>query len=105
MLGRMEDKGIKRSKIILDPGIGFGKSAEQSFAILKNIDRLQSLGVQVLVGHSRKSFLSLFTDKPSGERDPETLAVSCFLAARGVDYLRVHDVKSHAAMLRMKAVL
>ncbi len=91
--------------IIIDPGIGFGKTARQSLAIIKNITRIKSLGTKVMVGHSRKSFLSLFTDKKAEERDPETLVISSYLAGRGVDYLRVHDVKSHAAMLKIRASL
>lgn len=91
--------------IIIDPGIGFGKTAEQSFAILKNISWLQSLGARVMVGHSRKSFLSLFTDKKAEERDPETLLLSHYLAVKKVDYLRVHDVKSHVSMLKIKEAL
>jgi len=105
LLERAEKEGLNRSRIVLDPGIGFGKTAEQSLALIKHIARIKSLGVPVMVGHSRKSFLSLFTDKPPQERDPETLAVSCYLAAQQVDYLRVHDVKSHAPMLRIQAAL
>jgi dihydropteroate synthase len=101
-LAKAEKQGVKRSQIVLDPGIGFGKTAEQSLALIKHIARLKALGARVLVGHSRKSFLALFTDKPATARDPETLAVSVYLAAQPVDYLRVHDVKSHAAMLRIR---
>jgi dihydropteroate synthase len=104
-LARAQQAGIDTARIVLDPGIGFGKSAEHSLALIKGITRLKALGVPVMVGHSRKSFLSLFTDKKSGDRDPETLAVSCYLAEQGVDYLRVHDVKSHAAMLRIRSAL
>lgn len=91
--------------VIIDPGIGFGKTPEQSFAIIKNIAKLKSLGTRVMVGHSRKSFLSLFTDKPSALRDPETVLFSDYLAGEGVDYLRVHDVKSHVAMLKIRQAL
>lgn len=91
--------------IIIDPGIGFGKTPEQSFAIIKNIQWIQSLGVKVLVGHSRKSFFSLFTNKEAKDRDPETVLLSHYLAVKRVDYLRVHDVKSHISMLKIKEVL
>jgi dihydropteroate synthase len=104
-LVQAEMAGIERAHIVLDPGIGFGKAREQSLALIKDIARLKALGAPVMVGHSRKSFLSLFTDKPSGARDPETLAVSWHLAALQVDYLRVHDVKSHRAMLNIQAAL
>ena len=105
ILKRADGQGLDLSHVVLDPGIGFGKTASQSLALIKDIARLKAQGSPVLVGHSRKSFLSLFTDKPSAARDPETLAVSCFLAGQGVDYLRVHDVKSHAAMLRIREAL
>lgn len=91
--------------IIIDPGIGFGKDAAQSLSLIKGVARLQSLGAPIMVGHSRKSFLSLFTDKQAAQRDPETLAVSHYLAQQGVDYLRVHDVKSHHAMLKIREAL
>lgn len=86
--------------IIIDPGIGFGKTAQQSLEILIRIARVQSLGTPVLIGHSRKSFLSLFTDRKASERDPETLFFSGYLARQEVDYLRVHDVKNHTEMLK-----
>lgn len=105
LLAQAEEAGIRRTHIVLDPGIGFGKTAGQSLALIKDIVRFCELGVPVTVGHSRKSFLSLFTDKKSEQRDPETLAISWYLAERRVHYLRVHDVKSHAAMLRIRAAL
>jgi dihydropteroate synthase len=86
---------------VIDPGIGFGKTAAQSLALVKNIARIQSLGAEVMVGHSRKSFLARFTGKKAADRDTETLVVSEYLARRKVDYLRVHDVKSHAVMIRI----
>ncbi|HEU5047874.1 MAG TPA: dihydropteroate synthase [Rickettsiales bacterium] len=91
--------------IIIDPGIGFGKNAEQSLSLIKNIGHLKALGVEIMGGHSRKSFLSLFTDKPAAQRDPETLIISQYLVRQGVDYLRVHDVKSHYAMLKINEAL
>jgi dihydropteroate synthase len=105
LLAQLERAGVERLRIILDPGIGFGKTPEQSFTLIKNIAQLKALGLPVLVGHSRKSFLSLFTTKPSAARDPETLIVSYYLASQNVDYVRVHDLKSHAAMLRIRGAL
>jgi dihydropteroate synthase len=98
-LKEVEYAGLSRSWIILDPGIGFGKTARQSMAIITGIARLKQLGVPILVGHSRKSFLSQLTDKPAAERDAQTMELSRTLVAQGIDYLRVHDVKSHAAIL------
>jgi len=95
----------KYPNAIIDVGIGFGKTAQQSLAIIKNISRIKSLGADVMVGHSRKSFLSLFCDKPAKERDPETLIISSYLIDQKVDYLRVHDVKSHSSLLKIRKCL
>ncbi len=95
----MEKKGIARERLILDPGIGFGKTPMQSIAIITRIRELQWLGLPLLVGHSRKSFLGLFTDAPAAERDDATLAFSAGLCMRGVNYLRVHNVQRHRGLL------
>lgn len=95
-LFQLERSGIAPTRLIFDPGIGFGKTSAQSLAIVRDIAKLKSLGVPVMVGHSRKSFLANF-----GDRDKATLAVSQQLAAQGVDFLRVHDVASHRQMLDM----
>ena len=94
----------KHPNIIIDVGIGFGKTAQQSLSIIKNISRIKSLGAEIMVGHSRKSFLSLFCHKPAKERDPETLVISSYLIGQKVDYLRVHDVRSHASLLKIKSL-
>jgi len=90
----LEQQGISRNRIIFDPGIGFGKTAEQSFYIIQHISRLNELGVRVLVGHSRKRFLDLFTNKPFAERDVETTFISKQYLQK-VDYLRVHNIAMH----------
>lgn len=92
-LKRLQNAGIDRDRIIFDPGIGFGKTVKQSRALIDRISEFHVLGVPLLVGHSRKSFLG------EGDRDAATLAVSRQLIAAGVDYLRVHDVASHRALL------
>lgn len=94
-IARIEKYGIERTRIILDPGVGFGKSALQSLELLMNTKRLMDLGCALLIGHSRKSFLKLFTQAPVAQRDELTLAFSALLAGQGVDYLRVHNVKAH----------
>lgn len=93
----LEAAGIRRDRLIFDPGIGFGKTPKQSLALLRDIALLDELGVPVLVGHSRKSFLSEF----KGNRDDATLFVSHHLARSGVDYLRIHDVARHRQMLNL----
>ncbi len=90
----LEQSGIARTRLLFDPGIGFGKTPEQSIEILKRAEEFAVLGVPVFIGHSRKSFLG----QPEN-RDAATLAVSRTLAAKGVDYLRVHNVKLHRSML------
>jgi 2-amino-4-hydroxy-6-hydroxymethyldihydropteridine diphosphokinase / dihydropteroate synthase len=90
---------IKTEQIILDVGIGFGKAPEQSLLLLREIERLKSLNVQLLVGHSRKSFLHLLTAAPANERDPETAAIALWLAKR-IDYIRVHDVALCARLIK-----
>ena len=92
--------GIARDRLIFDLGIGFGKTVRQNWRVLEQVERFHDLGMPLLVGHSRKSFLEALTDKPSTERDAETLVVSQGLARKGVEILRVHDVKGHATLLR-----
>jgi dihydropteroate synthase len=91
-IAELMDKGITSDKIIFDPGLGFGTTANQSLEIIKSIDEFNKLNVPILVGHSRKSFLSLFTSKPFAERDLETCIVSAFLSSKDVDYIRVHNI-------------
>lgn len=81
--------------IIVDPGLGFGKTKFENIKILQNINSLKDLGCEVLIAHSRKSFCSLFSNKSAFERDIETIAVSDFVAKYGVDYLRVHNLQDH----------
>lgn len=96
--------GIKRDRVILDPGIGFGKSAFQNMAIFHEIERFKEFGCDVLIGHSRKAFFKTFTHAVASERDYETIGVSYNLMKKGVDYLRVHDVASHHRSLSMAAI-
>jgi len=85
--------GIKKEKIILDPGIGFGKRLEDNIAILKNLKAFGEFELPILVGVSRKSFLGLLSgEKIPEKRGAETLAASLLAAANGAAILRVHDV-------------
>lgn len=92
-------QGISQDRIIMDPGIGFGKTPEQSLALVKRIGELKTLGVSLLVGHSEKSFLSLLTDEPAGKRGVATQRVTTYLAQEGIRFLRVHDVAGNADAL------
>ena len=98
-LAEFDRRGIARHRLIFDPGIGFGKTVRQSWHILGHAERFHDLGIPLLIGHSRKSFLEAVTDKPSAERDTETLAVSQGLITKGVEILRVHDIKGHTTLL------
>lgn len=83
--------GISHERLIFDPGLGFGKSPQQNWQILKEVRRFHALGVRILIGHSRKSFFNLISSDPFRERDLETAALSLQLCEAGVDYLRVHQ--------------
>lgn len=95
-LESLDKLGIARERIIFDPGIGFGKRPSQSLALLKNAALFNQLGTRLLIGHSRKFFLTQLTPFEAKDRDIETLAISLALAKAPIDYLRVHDVASHA---------
>lgn len=97
--------GLSPERVILDPGIGFGKTAEQSIELLRGIENIASVAPSVLVGHSRKSFIKRFTDLAPHDRDLETHCVSFFLCSSGARYLRVHDVAGTARVLRTYAGL
>jgi len=87
--------GFSKERLIFDVGIGYGKTASQSVELIKHIDVFHSLGIRLLVGHSRKSFLTLLTNQPAAERDIETVAVSQYLTNKKIDYLRVHNVDAN----------
>jgi len=100
-LDELEKQGIARERMIFDPGIGFGKMAEQSLLLLKHAHIFTQLGTRILIGHSRKTFLSLLSGMPFAERDMETMAMTLYLAQQSVDYIRVHNVEACARGLRV----
>ena len=87
-------KGIKKENIIIDPGIGFGKTKEHNLEILKRWQELKLLGCPVLIGLSRKRFLDM-SDAPNEEKDIYSLAFGSILMNEGLDIIRVHNVKLH----------
>jgi len=86
------EKGIRKEMIIIDPGIGFGKSVEGNFTILKNLDKLLELGYPVLIGASRKSFIGKTLDVDVDKRLEGSIAAACYAVLNGADIVRVHDV-------------
>ena len=94
-----ERAGIDRSKVVVDPGVGFGKDARESFALMGRLPEFRALGCPLLVGHSHKSLFAA-VDRDHGERLPATLAATALLADRGADLVRVHDVPENVAAVR-----
>lgn len=92
-LSNAESQGLNRNKIIIDPGIGFGKTLEHNLSILKHIASFTELGCPVLIGHSRKRFIGILLDEEEpSRRDVGTAAISALCARSGAAILRVHDV-------------
>ena len=91
-LEALEKAGICRERVVLDPGIGFGKTAEHNLLLLGHIARLRELGRPVLIGHSRKRFLDQILNRKVEQRTAGTLGVAVALASQHVDLIRVHDV-------------
>ncbi len=96
-----EKAGVNRDKIILDPGIGFGKTAAHSLEVLRHLDELTQLGFPTLVGASRKSSIGLVLDLPVDDRVEGTAATVALAIASGADMVRVHDVKAMARVAKM----
>ncbi|WP_408957215.1 dihydropteroate synthase [Natrinema sp. 74] len=94
-----EKAGLDREQIIVDPGIGFGKSASENFEILDRIDEFHALGCPVLFGHSHKSMFAT-VGREAGERLEATVAATALAADRGADIVRVHDVAENVAAVR-----
>ena len=86
------DRGVKKERIIIDPGIGFGKSVEGNFIVLKNLDKFLNLGYPIMIGASRKSFIGKTLDVDTGERVEGSIAAACYAVLNGADIVRVHDV-------------
>lgn len=86
--------GIKKENIIIDPGIGFGKTREHNFEILRRWKELKTIGCPILIGLSRKSLLNI-KNESNEEKDLYTLALDSILINNNIDYIRVHNVKIH----------
>lgn len=93
--------GVEEGKVIVDPGIGFGKTAEHNLEILHRLAELKSLGRHILIGTSRKSFIGKVLELPPGERLEGTAATVALSIAHGADLVRVHDVKAMKRVAQM----
>ena len=87
------DAGVSRERILVDPGIGFGKTADQNWEVMHRLEELKELGQPILIGTSRKSFIGKLLDLPVTDRLEGTAATVAAAIMRGVDAVRVHDVR------------
>ena len=93
--------GIRKEQIVLDPGIGFGKTYQQNLSVMLHLERLTELGYPVLLGTSRKSMIGLALDLPADQRVEGTLVTTVIGVEKGMAFIRVHDVKENFRALRM----
>jgi dihydropteroate synthase len=101
------DAGVDEERILLDPGIGFGKTVEQNFELVRRLPELVALGRPVLVGFSRKSSLGRILGDPEARRGPLSASIAAAVTAyeRGATVLRVHDVREHVEALTVASAV
>lgn len=93
--------GVSDDKIILDPGVGFGKTYEHNLEIINHVDILHELGYPILLGTSRKSVIGLTLDLPATDRVEGTLATTVVGVMKGCSFVRVHDIKENYRIIKM----
>ncbi len=93
--------GVKKEKIILDPGVGFGKTYEHNLTVMRNLTQFCAVDYPVLLGTSRKSMIGLALDLPADQRVEGTLVTSVMAVQAGCGFVRVHDVKENMRAIRM----
>lgn len=93
--------GISEKKIILDPGVGFGKNYEQNLEIINSLEELHILGYPLLLGCSRKSVIGYALDLPANERMEGTLVTTVMAVLKGCSFVRVHDIRENVRAIRM----
>jgi dihydropteroate synthase len=98
---RAIDAGVPREKVLIDPGIGFGKTAAHNWEVLRRLGELKELGQPILVGTSRKSFIGKVLDLPVTDRVEGTMATVVASVLRGADVVRVHDVLQMTRAVRV----
>jgi len=99
MMEKMLRCGFNSEDVVIDLGIGFGKSIYQNLSLIREIKKFRKLGCKILVGHSRKSFMKGFSSIETTGRDVETIAISCNLSKQNVDFIRVHNLQDHYRFL------
>ncbi|HIS25453.1 MAG TPA: dihydropteroate synthase [Candidatus Pullilachnospira intestinigallinarum] len=99
------EAGVEEDRILLDPGVGFGKTYEQNLAVINHLDRMEELGFPILLGTSRKSVIGRTLDLPSDQRVEGTLATTALGIIRGAAFVRVHDVRENCRLIRMMEAL
>lgn len=93
--------GIAEEQIILDPGVGFGKTYKNNLEVINHLEEFKILGYPILLGTSRKSVIGLTLDLPAGERVEGTLVTTVFGVMKGCAFVRVHDVKENVRAIKM----
>ena len=96
-----KNAGIPKDKIMIDPGIGFGKTYEQNLEALGRLEEFQVLGYPVLLGTSRKSVIGLTLNLPADQREEGTLVTTTLAVMNGVSFVRVHDVEKNVRAIKM----
>lgn len=97
----IQEQGITKERLIIDPGIGFGKKLEHNLSILKHLHAFATLGCPVLLGHSRKRFIGEITDTEVQERDLATAVVAALAVDHNIDIVRVHNVAATRQAIQM----
>ena len=95
------EAGIPKDRILVDPGVGFGKTYEMNLEVLRRLEEFRRLGLPVLLGASRKSVIGLTLDLPATERLEGTLATTVLAVLKGCAFVRVHDVKENRRVVQM----
>jgi dihydropteroate synthase len=93
--------GVPRERVLIDPGIGFGKTAEHNWEVMRRLEELKELELPILIGTSRKSFIGKLLDLPVDDRVEGTAATVAAAVLRGVDVVRVHDVGQMTRVARV----
>ena len=97
--------GIRHDKIILDPGVGFGKTYEMNLEIINQLELLHQFDLPILLGTSRKSVIGLTLDLPADQREEGTLVTTVYAVQKGCAFVRIHDVKKNKRAIRMTQAL